>query len=35
MKDPYKCLLAARVVALLLLWLVAFGLTLASVWQLP
>lgn len=34
MKDPYKCLLVARVVALLL-WLVAFGLTLASVWQLP
>ncbi|CUI39544.1 Uncharacterised protein [Achromobacter xylosoxidans] len=35
MKDPYKCLLVARVVALLLLWLVAFALTLASVWQLP
>ncbi|BEG73579.1 hypothetical protein HBIAX_00622 [Achromobacter xylosoxidans] len=35
MKDPYKCLLVARVAALLLLWLVAFVLTLASVWQLP
>ncbi|CAB3720218.1 hypothetical protein LMG3458_03885 [Achromobacter deleyi] len=35
MKDPYKCLLVARVAALLLIWLLAFVLTALSVWQLP
>ena len=35
MTDPYKCLLVARVAALLLLWLLAFILTAASVWQMP
>lgn len=35
MKDPYKCLLVARVAALLLLWLLAFILAAASVWQMP
>lgn len=35
MKDPYKCLLVARVAALLLLWLLTFILTAASVWQMP
>mgnify|MGYP000612754837 CR=1 FL=1 len=35
MKDPYKCLLIARVAALLLLWLLALILTAASVWHWP
>lgn len=35
MKDPYKVLLLARVVALVLIWLAGAGLMLASVWRLP
>jgi hypothetical protein len=35
MKDPYKVLLLARALALLLIWLAGAGLMLASVWRLP
>lgn len=35
MKDPYKVLLLARVLVLALIWLIALGLLLASVWRLP
>jgi|MCND01.1.fsa_nt_gb hypothetical protein len=33
MKDPYKYLLLARVLALALIWLVALVLALVSSWQ--
>lgn len=33
MKDPYKYLLLARVLALVLIWLVALVLALVSSWQ--
>lgn len=35
MKDPYKTLLLARVIALALIWVIGIGLVLASVWRLP
>jgi len=35
MKDPYKVLLLARVLALVLIWLIALGLIVESIWRLP
>jgi len=35
MKDPYKVLLLARVLALVLIWLIALGLVVESIWRLP
>ncbi len=35
MKDPYKYLMIARVLALALIWLVGLALVLTSVWRLP
>ncbi|CAB3686707.1 hypothetical protein LMG6001_01704 [Achromobacter insolitus] len=35
MKDPYKTLMIARVVALVLIWLAGLLLVLRSIWRLP
>ncbi|CAB3929528.1 hypothetical protein J3D52_003483 [Achromobacter insolitus] len=35
MKDPYKTLMIARVVALALIWLAGLLLVLRSIWRLP
>ncbi|CAB3667319.1 Uncharacterised protein [Achromobacter kerstersii] len=35
MKDPYKVLLLARVLALVLIWLIGLGLVMESIWRLP